>query len=245
MNKIFNYLVVLVFGLTQTLAAQNLVLSGKITYERKENLHKQFTEKDSWTEAFLKTLPKYKTDFFELSFNTTQSAYKISAEDEAQIPGWLKTAATNLIWQNFKDTQIVAVKQVFENNYIIEDSLPTYEWKYLGEFREIAGYTCRKASTILFDSVYVIAFYTEQIPVAGGPESFNGLPGMILGIAIPRVNLTYFATKVEPQTLAENVFIMPKQKGKKTNFKAFRDEITKGLKDWGSSGTKLIWKSCF
>ena len=47
------------------------------------------------------------------------------------------------------------------------------------------------------DSVYVIAFYTDQITTTGGPESFNGLPGMILGVAIPRINTTWFATKLE------------------------------------------------
>jgi GLPGLI family protein len=236
---IFNLLV----GLNQILKAQQLIFSGKITYERKENIHKHFTETDSWTEAFLKTVPKYKTDFFELNFNLSQAAYKISIEDEGSIPGWIKPANTNLVWQNYKDSQVMAVKQVFENNYIVQDSLPNYNWKYLGEFREIAGYNCRKAATILFDSVYVIAFYTEQIPVSGGPESFNGLPGMILGIAIPRMNITYFATKVESQILPENTFMVPKLKGKKTNQAAFREEISKGLKDWGKSGLRLVWKS--
>ncbi len=239
----FFFIVSLVIGLNQTLKAQQLIFSGKITYERKENIHKHFTEADSWTEAFLKTLPKYKTDMFELHFNLSQTAYKISIEEEASIPGWIKPANTNLVWQNYKDTQVMAVKQVFENNYIIQDSLPIYDWKYLGEFREIAGYNCRKAATILFDSVYVIAFYTEQIPISGGPESFNGLPGMILGIAIPRMNITYFATKVEPQTLPGNIFIVPKIKGKKIKQAAFREEISKGLKDWGKSGTRLVWKS--
>lgn len=244
MNKLL-LLLSLVFGLNQNLSAQNLVFSGKITFERKENIHKQFTEMDSWTEAFLKSIPKYKVDFFELNFETKKSVYKMSQEDEGNFPSWLKSASTNMVWQNFNDTQLLAVKQVFENNYILEDSLPIYEWKYLGEFRDIAGYNCRKAATILFDSVYVIAFYTEQIPVPSGPESFNGLPGMILGIAIPRLNLTYFATKVEPQTLPENTFLIPKLKGKRMKVSPFREEIKKGLMDWGSTGTKLIWKANF
>lgn len=244
MNKLL-LLFSLVFGLNQNLSAQNLVFSGKITFERKENIHKQFTEMDSWTEAFLKSIPKYKVDFFELNFETKKSVYKMSQEDEGNFPSWLKSASTNMVWQNFNDTQLLAVKQVFENNYILEDSLPIYEWKYLGEFRDIAGYNCRKAATILFDSVYVIAFYTEQIPVPSGPESFNGLPGMILGIAIPRLNLTYFATKVEPQTLPENTFLIPKLKGKRMKVSPFREEIKKGLMDWGSTGTKLIWKANF
>jgi len=31
--------------------------------------------------------------------------------------------------------------------------------------------------------INAVAFYTDDIPVSGGPESFNGLPGMILQVA--------------------------------------------------------------
>ena len=34
------------------------------------------------------------------------------------------------------------------------------------------------------DTVYVVAFYTEDIPVSGGPEMFGGLPGMILELTV-------------------------------------------------------------
>jgi len=47
------------------------------------------------------------------------------------------------------------------------------------------------------DSTYVIAFYANEIPVDGGPESINGLPGLILGLVVPSQHVSYFATKVE------------------------------------------------
>jgi GLPGLI family protein len=93
------------------------------------------------------------------------------------------------------------------------------------------------------DSIYVIAFYTDEIPVSSGPESFNGLPGMILGIVLPRLNITYFATKLETQLLPETTFDMPKTKSKKTDFKGFNLELSKALKDWGEYGAKVIWKA--
>jgi GLPGLI family protein len=93
------------------------------------------------------------------------------------------------------------------------------------------------------DSIYVIAFYTDEIPVSGGPESFTGLPGMILGIVLPRLNTTYFATKVETQLLPETAFALPKTKSKKVNFKQYNDELSKAIKDWGAYGTKIIWKA--
>ena len=49
---------------------------------------------------------------------------------------------------------------------------------------------------MVMDSIVVIAFYTDEILTSGGPESFNGLPGMIMGLAIPRLHTTWYATKL-------------------------------------------------
>jgi GLPGLI family protein len=48
----------------------------------------------------------------------------------------------------------------------------------------IAGFNCRRANAMIMDSIYVVAFYTDEILTTGGPESFSGLPGMILGVAL-------------------------------------------------------------
>jgi GLPGLI family protein len=91
----------------------------------------------------------------------------------------------------------------------------------------------------MLDSIYVVAFYTTQIPISGGPESFNGLPGMILGVALPHENLTWFASKVTDTTLPPNVVVPPK-KGKSTNYKGFWDTLTKAIKDWGDWGKDYL-----
>ncbi len=227
----------------QTIYSQQLALSGKITFEKKENLHKQFTEVNSWTEEMLKRLPKYRTDLFQLSFNTHKSLYLLTQEDESPFSSWWKVAASNTVLNNFDVKQYTAEKTIYERTYRIEDSLPQLQWKLLGEYREIAGYNCRKASTIIMDSLYIIAFYTDEIPISGGPESFSGLPGMILGIVVPRLNITYFATKVETQLIPESEFVIKAGKSKKTDFKAYKDELNKAVKDWGEYSNKVMWKA--
>lgn len=223
--------------------AQQLVLSGKITFERKENMHKQLSESSSWAEEVKKRMPKYRSDLFQLSFNTHQSMYKLLQEDESTLGSWWRVAYKNSVRTDLDAGTFTADKNVYERDYRIADSLPAYSWKLLGEYREIAGYTCRKASTIIMDSVYIIAFYTDEIPVSAGPELFNGLPGMIMGIVIPRLNLTYFATKVENKFPAENEFVLPEQKkNKPTNIASFKDEIRKAVKDWGDDANKIYWK---
>ena len=82
-----------------------------------------------------------------------------------------------------------------EQSYI-EDSLRAFNWKISDEVRTIAGFDCRKEVTSIFDSVVVVTFYTDEISVYSGPKNFYGLPGMILGLAIPRLYTTRFATKL-------------------------------------------------
>lgn len=226
--------------------AQQPVLSGRIYFERKENQLKQFEgEEGGWVEEMKKRTPKYRTDQFELVFNKNKSYYHLVAEDESNAFSWGRVATDNIVTCDFNTQRSIAYKAIFDRNYAIQDSMRVLKWKMLGEFRNIAGYDCRKAATIILDSIYVIAFYTDQIPVKGGPESFSGLPGMILGLVVPRLNITWFATKVEPITITE-AELQPSKLPKKTtpvNNKGFLDEIVSALKDWGDYATKIFWKS--
>jgi GLPGLI family protein len=241
-QKLLTYLFILI-GSNMPLKAQQLILSGEIIFERKENIHKGFTEENSWTEARKKATPKYKVDLFSLQFNAKQSLYKMHVEDEHPSFMWNKMANANSVLQAFEDRLYEAEKTIYEKSYRVKDSLPQYQWKLENEFRTIAGHSCRKASTIILDSIYIMAFYTDEIPVSGGPESFSGLPGMILGIVVPRINTTYFATKVSSQLIPENNFSLPKSKSKITNYKDFYSELSKALKDWGDYASQVIWRS--
>src|SRR5688572_5179859 len=87
-------------------------------------------------------------------------------------------------------------KNVYGSNFNVEDSIPAIQWKLSNENRMIAGFNCRKATGIIMDSVYVFAFFTEEIMIPGGPCSISGLPGMILGLTIPRLYTSYIATKI-------------------------------------------------
>ena len=79
----------------------------------------------------------------------------------------------------------------------IQDSIMPVKWKITNEYREIAGYSCRRANGVVLDSVYVVAFYTDQIPTSAGPGTVHGLPGMILGLVVPEQHYNIYATKVD------------------------------------------------
>ncbi len=244
MKKILYLLILLSFSLITD--AQQLILQGKIHYERKENLHKLFTEENEWTNEFKKQLPKYRIDIFELSFNTKRSLYKMEQEFEgnSNILDWFNVAKSNIVSQNIENQKVQAQKVVYENTYQINDSLPKITWKLHNEYRTIAGFSCRKASTIILDSVYIIAFFTDEIPVSGGPESMNGLPGMILGLVVPRLNTTWFATRVDHVSVSdESLVFYPKAKKKINTIKTFLDELKLATKNWGKESGDIIWRS--
>jgi len=138
-------------------------------------------------------------------------------------------------------------KDVFGSEFQIKDSIYKIDWKLSNESRIIAGYNCRKAVGKIMDSVYVFAFYTDEITIPGGPCTIHGLPGMILGMTIPRLYASWIATKVTPSNkmtidpIAENKMIFTPVNAKET--------LAEKTKDWMDSSdpesnkwlTMMIW----
>lgn len=107
--------------------------------------------------------------------------------------------SSKILSQNF-NTMTSELQIELDEKYIILDSLNQITWRFTDEYRNIAGYECRRVNGATKDSLYLIGFYTEEIPISGGPALVNGLPGMILGLAIPELHIQYWATKVEFST---------------------------------------------
>jgi len=222
---------------------QQFIVKGKIEFERKINLHKQL-DNNSWGEMMRKSLPQYKTDYFDLYFSGDKTLYKPGKEVAfSKIPDWLNGPANdNVVFNDIEQQKFTSQKAVFENTFLVQDSLRKLNWKITPDTRTIAGFECRKATAIIMDSVFVVAFYTDQIVTSGGPESFTGLPGMILGLALPRMNITWFATKLEMIEVKDADIAVPK-KGKKTNVADLQNQLKTSLKDWGKDGQRFIWRA--
>jgi GLPGLI family protein len=180
-------------------------------------------------------------DIYELHFSQNKSAYHLKAENTENKYLWgTKPSETDITVQDFENNKLSIQRDVYEQTYLINDTIRKFEWKLTGETREIAGFECKKAVTKICDSVYIVAFYTDKIMVSSGPESFGGLPGLILGLAVPRLATTWFATKVETTTPPAKQ-LTPVQKGKKVNWLQVNADMKKAMKDWGKYGARRIW----
>jgi GLPGLI family protein len=226
----------------------SITFRGKLTFERKMNVHKQMDEmmkgnaNSSMADNFKKQIPKYKVDIFEMIFTDKQSIYKPAPDgiSESKMMMGNIPADRNIVFNDYETMKSVAEKKVYEKVYLVSDSIKQYQWKITEEYRNIVGFNCRRAETIIMDSVYVIAFYTDGILAEGGPEGFNGLPGMILGVVIPRLNTTYFATKLD-NYVANEKEIIPPTKGDKTSYKSLEDKMRDSMKQWGDYLQRILW----
>ncbi|MBS1775182.1 MAG: GLPGLI family protein [Bacteroidetes bacterium] len=241
-------LIILYVGIPSMVLAQ-YTAQGKIEFERKVNIHRQLDDMaaesgGSWFEKMKSQIPKFVNSYFDLSFNRNGSLYKPGREVENpnKMMFGNTPAADNIVFTNFQKNSVVATKNVFEEKFLVQDSIRKIDWKILDEVRTIANFKCRKAVGKIFDSVYVVAFYTDEIMVSGGPEMFAGLPGMILEIAIPRLYSTWVATKVETNSPKPEDFKIP-EKGKKVSQFEMYENIQSSIKKWGSWAQRSIWWS--
>lgn len=248
------YLLVILAVITVHVASAQAIFiaKGKIEFEKQQNLHKDIDEAwdegedNLWKQNMKKNTPKMQVTYYDLYFNDAKTLYKAGKEAPItgfqKIPDWLKDRnLDNVIYNDVQGQSTVSLKNVFETNFLIQDTLTKIDWRITSDTRTIAGIECRKAIGKIMDSVYVIAFYTDLILTPGGPESFTGLPGMILGIAIPRINTTWFATKIELINVTE-ADLAPPAKGKKTNYKDLLQQLKKSTKDWGKESERNIWR---
>ncbi|MBB2148766.1 GLPGLI family protein [Pedobacter gandavensis] len=211
-------LLIFSISFTAVKAQQLFIRNGTIIFEKKVNVQRQWAESGLSEEA-RERMKKYKINHWEFSFDSSKSIFRPSKkEEESNENSFFGSIeeSENELYANYDQQKRIIKKKIWGEDYLLNDSIPKVEWKIMHDIRNIAGYDCRKAVGIINDSVYVVAFYTDEILLKGGPEGFSGLPGMILGLAIPRYFSTWFATKVTPYT-EQSLAINPPSKGKKTD----------------------------
>jgi len=230
---------------------KHFTTSGTIEFTRNMNMYaimkKRVTSENEafmqpFLENFMKNNPQFKVLKSTMSFSDNKTLF-VPIEPEETRNNFFgdepMTTQNNVVYTDLATNSQVSQKKVFEETFLVKDSTRKIRWKITDETREIAGYTCRRANAIVCDSIYVVAFYTTEIPISGGPENFSGLPGMILGVALPHENITWFATKVTDANLPPNA-VAPPKKGKSANIASYREVLHKATKDWGQWGQTYI-----
>ena len=241
MKRIFFAFVLTGFG--KCLNAQASFFSTvKIEFEKTVYMKQLFKAiEPEWYERIKDRLPESSITYFDFIGDTTRSIYKpgreVPYDPRAPLQG---IADKNVVYNDYRTHTTITQKPVFEETFLIQDSLVNIKWKLTPDTRTIAGFDCRKAIGFIDDSIAIFAFYTDEILINAGPESANGLPGMILGMGIPRIHTTWFATKVELNGI-DFKKITPATRGKKVDRKTMIGSLDKVLKEWGDYGKNLVF----
>ena len=222
-------------------AQQTFHNAVKIEFEKVVYVRQQFKELNpEWYEIAKNQLPEQATNYYQFSGDTTASLFKEIRETPVKQGSWYQPIADkNVVYNQYKTGKTITQKPVFEETFLVEDSLLRIRWKLTADTRTIAGFDCRKAIGFIDDTLAIFAFYTDEILVNGGPEGIHGLPGMILGVGIPRLHTTWFATKVEVNGISVNN-LAPATKGKKVDRKKMITALDEVLKNWGKYGRNMI-----
>ena len=151
----------IVFGLLIALtslstSATAQMKEGKISYERKINMHRNLPDPQMKS-----MVPEFRTDKFELIFNENVSLFRSVVDDEAPDPfANAGGGGGGGMRMNFRmptaNTYTDLAKQMqyeerafFEKEFLIVDSLKQYKWKLSEETKTIAKQLCKKATTMI------------------------------------------------------------------------------------------------
>lgn len=209
-SKAFYIVLYLALLISGSLSGQNLY-EGLIKFKRKMNLYKKFK---SWEDIkeYIPESEKNKVDDFIMFFNDTAVLFKPAESGKYDPYSWASARHTTI--QNIQKGTYRQLREFWGESIIISDSIPFRKWKITESKRSIAGFECRKALWQQNDSTRIYAWFAEEIPVSGGPESFMGLPGLILGLAMEDGSEVYFAESVTFRGPQPSEWALPKGKRK-------------------------------
>jgi GLPGLI family protein len=213
------------------LQAQVFLDKANIEYEYTQNIKKNMGS-GMWADMMADKMPSLQVGYYKLTVADNKSVYKFDRwKEKDKFPEWFSRDVKTVWYHDFTNGKTSQEKDMIGSIVNVEDSTPQLEWRLTDENRMIAGFNCKKAVTKIFDSVYVFAFYTEEIIVPAGPASINGLPGTILGLTIPRLFSSWIATKVTVNNVDVSALVPFKAKKSYTN-KSLRNFIDERSKDW-------------
>src|SRR5215831_17317516 len=122
---------------------------GKVVYERTIQMQIQVDDND----AVSQMLPRTRTEKFELTYGNNQSIWKHIDEDDnnEEFGGngmeirMVTPGQNDIVFYDFANSRKVEQREMFDKNFIVQDSIHKLAWKLTGETQTILGHVCQKA----------------------------------------------------------------------------------------------------
>lgn len=218
---------------------------GTIIYERKVNMHKRLSGEQ---ESMRNMVPEFTTFKMQLLFSENESIFKqVEQEEDIREQAGdsqperlvIRMGGDNEVYKNYASGKMIELRELGPRKYIIEDSLRTAQWKLdESEIKNIKGYSCKKATTKSVQGMDVVAWYTDQITCPSGPETFGGLPGMILELNINDGEIVF--SPLDVIDAGDKKLVKAPTNGKKISKKEFQKMLEDELGPEASRGGRVI-----
>ncbi|HEY0732057.1 MAG TPA: GLPGLI family protein, partial [Chitinophagaceae bacterium] len=137
------------------LAQTQFLSSVKIEFEKTVYVRQLSKDMEpEWYDRIKDRIPETALTYFNFMGDTVQSIYRPGREIPADPRNMYQGMSDkNIVYNNYRTQQTITQKPVFEEIYLVEDSLTRIRWKLTADVRNIAGFECRKAIGLLEDSI--------------------------------------------------------------------------------------------
>ncbi|MCG2612961.1 GLPGLI family protein [Terrimonas sp. NA20] len=162
--------------------------------------------------------------------------------------------ADDVTFCDFSQSRLVEQRSYIDKQFLIIDSIKkTGTWKLTEETKTILNHLCRKAVSERMgkrnmmtmengqmirkevdDTISVIAWFTTDIPVAIGPETYGQLPGLVLELEMNRGRTIYKALEISQKPSLSA--IKEPTKGKKVTRVEYAEETKKLMDEMQKNG---------
>jgi GLPGLI family protein len=119
------------------------------------------------------------------------------------------------IFKNYPANKITYSNFFAAQTYLYEEEQLVPEWELLQDTATVLGYLCRKATCVFRCRTYE-AWYAPDIPIAGGPWKFSGLPGLILKVYDEKKEFQFEAVAIEKTEWKDPITITKSKNAMKT-----------------------------
>ncbi|GAA0880610.1 GLPGLI family protein [Algoriphagus jejuensis] len=233
-------------------------LTGRVYYQASNQIMIRIDSAemspDEITQAHEIMKKPWQRDFI-LSFTQTESNWQQVASldkgatsqssDEMTIS--LSGREDDMLYKNLVTQSYTQEQEFMGRDFLIRDALAVEDWVLSEETKQIGDYTAYKATysqlvdsrrfsagmaemEAVKDTVQITVWYAPQIPVAHGPESYFGLPGLIL--EVHNGGRAFYCQKIELNPSADPVEIRVPKQGKvlsSVEFQAIQEESIRNM----------------
>lgn len=184
-------------------------------------------------------------EFFELTITGNESIYenvasKLNKDEELTSKSNVQVIAVgggmskkSKVYINQKQKSYIKGINVLDKDFLIKSNLPQFDWKITSETKQIGDITVQKATSTMKNGEMVEAWYAPELPFPLGPDTYGGLPGLI--VELKTLIFHCIATGVQKSDIKA---ITPPSKGKKVTEEELVDIMREVSETMGGTSRK-------